>query len=88
MSLLSSLADSGLDVLGLADHVLCAVRVSLKPADHEHRFGHGKAEGLAALAQSADHRGLGRITFCGRRVARILIAPADIEQNAPTWASP
>ena len=51
VSLLSSLADSGLDVLASLI-TFFAVRVSLKPADLEHRFGHGKAEGLAALAQS------------------------------------
>ena len=51
VSLLSSLADSGLDVLASLI-TFFAVRVSLKPADKEHRFGHGKAEGLAALAQS------------------------------------
>ena len=51
VSLLSSLVDSTLDVLGSLI-TFFAVTVSLKPADHEHRFGHGKAEGLAALAQS------------------------------------
>lgn len=51
VSLLSSLADSGLDVLASLI-TFFAVRVALKPADKEHRFGHGKAEGLAALAQS------------------------------------
>lgn len=51
VSLLSSLADSVLDVLASLI-TFFAVRVSLKPADREHRFGHGKAEGLAALAQS------------------------------------
>ena len=51
VSLLSSLVDSTLDVLGSLI-TFVAVTVSLKPADKEHRFGHGKAEGLAALAQS------------------------------------
>lgn len=51
VSLLSSLVDSGLDVLASLI-TFFAVRVSLKPADREHRFGHGKAEGLAALGQS------------------------------------
>ena len=51
VSLLSSLVDSGLDVLASLI-TLFAIRVSLRPADREHRFGHGKAEGLAALAQS------------------------------------
>ena len=51
VSLLSSLVDSGLDVLASLI-TFFAIRVSLRPADREHRFGHGKAEGLAALAQS------------------------------------
>jgi ferrous-iron efflux pump FieF len=32
---------------------LFAVRYALRPADAEHRFGHGKAEALAGLAQAA-----------------------------------
>lgn len=51
VALLSSLVDSFLDVLASAITVI-AVRVALQPADAEHRFGHGKAEGLAALAQA------------------------------------
>lgn len=52
VAMLSTLADSLLD--GLASIVtLIAVRHSLQPADREHRFGHGKAEALAAMAQSA-----------------------------------
>jgi ferrous-iron efflux pump FieF len=31
--------------------VLLGVRVAAQPADHDHRFGHGKAEALAALVQ-------------------------------------
>lgn len=52
VSLLSSLLDSLLD--GAASLVnLVAVRQALVPADREHRFGHGKAEPLASLGQSA-----------------------------------
>jgi ferrous-iron efflux pump FieF len=52
VSLLSSLIDSLLD--GAASLVnLVAVRQALVPADREHRFGHGKAEPLASLGQSA-----------------------------------
>ena len=51
VSLLSSLADSILDILASA-LTFAAVRYSLSPADSEHRFGHGKSEGLAALVQS------------------------------------
>jgi len=50
VALLSSLVDSFLDVLASGITVI-AVRLALRPADAEHRFGHGKAEGLAALAQ-------------------------------------
>src|SRR5919202_4427576 len=32
---------------------LFAVRVAVRPADREHHYGHGKAEHLAALAESA-----------------------------------
>lgn len=52
VSLLGSLMDSGLDVFASTINMV-AVRHSLIPRDHEHRFGHGKAEALAGLAQSA-----------------------------------
>lgn len=52
VAMLSTLVDSMLD--GLASVVtLVAVRQSLTPPDREHRFGHGKAEALAAMAQAA-----------------------------------
>ena len=52
VSLLSSLVDSLLDV-GASVVNLIAVRHALQPADRDHRFGHGKAEALAGLAQAA-----------------------------------
>lgn len=51
VAMLSSLVDSLLDA-GASVVTLFAVRHSLRPADAEHRFGHGKAEPLAALAQA------------------------------------
>lgn len=51
VSLLGSLADSVLDVVA-SGLTFVAVRYSLAPADREHRFGHGKSEGLSALAQA------------------------------------
>ena len=50
VAMLGSLADTGLDLLASLV-TLFAVRVAAIPADHDHRFGHGKAEALAALAQ-------------------------------------
>jgi ferrous-iron efflux pump FieF len=52
MAILSSLIDSGLDTVASL-LTLVAVSHALIPADREHRFGHGKAEALAALGQSA-----------------------------------
>lgn len=52
VSLLSSLVDSLLDTAA-SIVMLLAVRQALVPADREHRFGHGKAEPLAALGQAA-----------------------------------
>lgn len=51
VTLLSSLLDSFLDSLGSIINFI-AIRHALEPADEEHRFGHGKAEPLAGIAQS------------------------------------
>ncbi|HEX8621036.1 MAG TPA: cation transporter, partial [Allosphingosinicella sp.] len=50
VAMLGSLADTGLDVLASLI-TLYGVRIAAEPADLDHRFGHGKAEALAALAQ-------------------------------------
>ncbi|MCH7929787.1 MAG: cation diffusion facilitator family transporter [Proteobacteria bacterium] len=52
VSILSSLLDSLMDVMASLVN-LVAVHHALQPADREHRFGHGKAEPLAGLAQAA-----------------------------------
>jgi len=51
ISVLASLVDSLMDAAASLVN-LVAVRYSLEPADAEHRFGHGKAESLAGLAQA------------------------------------
>ncbi len=48
---LAALVDSLVDI-GASLTNLLVVRYSLQPADDNHSFGHGKAESLAALAQS------------------------------------
>ena len=50
VAMLGSLADTSLDLLASLV-TLFGVRVAARPADHNHRFGHGKAEALAALVQ-------------------------------------
>ena len=51
LSLFAALIDSVLDAAASVIN-LFAVRHALSPPDAEHRFGHGKAEPLAALGQS------------------------------------
>lgn len=51
-TMLASLTDSLMDVSASIINLL-AIRYALAPADDEHRFGHGKAESLAGLIQSA-----------------------------------
>lgn len=51
-SILAALTDSLVDITASIIN-LFAIRVALQPADIEHRFGHGKAESLAGLAQAA-----------------------------------
>ncbi len=52
IALLATLIDSLLDAAASIINMI-AVRHALSPADHEHRFGHGKAEALAGLGQAA-----------------------------------
>ena len=52
VAMLASLADSALDLFSSTLN-LFAIRSSLTPADEDHRWGHGKAEPLAGLAQGA-----------------------------------
>jgi ferrous-iron efflux pump FieF len=73
-AMLGSLADSGLDLIASLV-VLMGVRIAAQPADWDHRFGHGKAEALAALVQVI------LITlsaiFIGFRAVRRLLAGAQ-----------
>ncbi|MDH2998479.1 divalent metal cation transporter FieF [Pasteurellaceae bacterium LFhippo2] len=52
MAILAAMTDSVVDLLASITNIL-VLRFALQPADDNHTFGHGKAESLAALAQSA-----------------------------------
>ncbi len=52
VTMLSSLVDSTLDLLGAAVTAF-GIASAVRPPDQDHRFGHGKAEPLATLAQAA-----------------------------------
>src|SRR5437773_2009670 len=79
VALLSSLVDSLLDVAASLV-TLVAVRHAMSPADREHRFGHGKAEPLAVLGQSAFITGSAMLLLA--EAVRRLISPMPVE-NAP-----
>lgn len=51
MSVMASLVDSLMDAAASLINLM-AVRYSLKSADQDHQFGHGKAESLAGLGQA------------------------------------
>lgn len=50
MAMLGSLADTALDLFASLV-TLAGVRIAARPADDDHRFGHGKAEALVAMFQ-------------------------------------
>ena len=52
VAMLSSLLDSTIDLLASLVTAF-GVASALRPPDHDHRYGHGKAEPLAALTQAA-----------------------------------
>ncbi|MBR6663830.1 MAG: cation diffusion facilitator family transporter [Alphaproteobacteria bacterium] len=58
LSILSSLADSLADLFASAA-TFWAIKISSQPADNKHRYGHGKAEALSALLQTAFIAGSG-----------------------------
>ena len=75
VAMLGSLADTGLDLLASLV-TLYGVKLAGEPADHDHRFGHGKAEALAALFQ------VGLITASAVGIGWRAIAA--LGENAPT----
>jgi ferrous-iron efflux pump FieF len=78
VALLSTLLDSVLDVAASLVN-LFAVRRALVPPDREHRFGHGKAEPLAALAQAAFI--CGSAVFLLFEAGQRLVTPRPVEQT-------
>lgn len=79
VAMLGSLADTGLDLIASLV-TLFAVRVAAEPADREHRFGHGKAEAIAALFQTM-LIGLSALAI-GWRAMRRIFEPATLAAPA------
>lgn len=76
ISLMASLIDSTMDLFASLV-TLIAVRIALQPPDEDHRFGHGKAEPLAALAQATFIAGSGAFLFL--EAIQRLIRPQPID---------
>jgi ferrous-iron efflux pump FieF len=80
VALLSSLVDSFVDAAASLVNFF-AVRQAIVPADREHRFGHGKAEPLAALGQSAFL--IGSAILLMFEAVRHLVSPVPVEDARP-----
>ena len=79
VAILSSLADSVMDALASSLNAV-AIRTALVPPDQEHRFGHGKAEPLAGLGQTAFI--LGASLFLVANAVEHLVSSAPIAHPA------
>ena len=77
VSVLASLVDSTMDA-GASLVNLFAVHWSLMPADREHRFGHGKAQALAALGQATFIAG--SAGFLALQAVERLMHPQPLEE--------
>jgi cation diffusion facilitator family transporter len=81
LGLLAEAAHSGTD-LAAALLTFFAVSVAVRPADHGHPWGHGKAQNLAALAEA----GFLILVSVGIAVAAVLRLAGVIEfEVEPTW---
>lgn len=82
LALLAEAAHSGLDLIS-AVTTLVAVRISARPADQSHHFGHGKFESLSALIEM-----LLLLVTCAwviyEAIQRLFFKPVEV--NASVWA--
>jgi ferrous-iron efflux pump FieF len=88
VAILSSMLDSVMDVC--ASLILfVTIRHAVRPADHSHRFGHGKAEPLGAAAQAAFIAGSALLLIvqsAGRFVTPVPVAETPIGIAAMVFA--
>jgi cation diffusion facilitator family transporter len=83
LGVLSEAAHSGLDLLA-AGVTLWAVRVSGRPADEDHTYGHGKVENLSALVETILL--LVTCVWIVFEASRRLFFAAEIHVDANLWA--
>jgi cation diffusion facilitator family transporter len=83
LGLVAEAAHSATDLVA-ALLTLFAVRVAVRPADRTHHYGHGKAEHLAALAESAV---LALVSaFIAFESIRRLLGPSSDIASVPWWS--
>jgi cation diffusion facilitator family transporter len=83
LGLIAEAAHSATDLIA-ALLTLFAVRLAVRPADREHHYGHGKAEHLAALAESAV---LALVSaFIGFESIRRLVGTGASHPDVPWWS--
>ena len=83
LAILSEAAHSLID-LGATVMTYYAVRVSGKPADAEHHYGHGKVESVSALAETALLFGLAGVVIWEAAKRLLSAEPPHVEATA--WA--
>jgi len=83
LAILSEAAHSLID-LGATVMTYYAVRVSGKPADAEHHYGHGKVESVSALAETALLFGLAGVVIW--EAAKRLLSAEPPHVEATPWA--
>ncbi|MBV6632900.1 MAG: cation diffusion facilitator family transporter [Alphaproteobacteria bacterium] len=84
IGVLVSLIDSFLDLLA-SSIILLSVMYAQRPADRSHRFGHGKAEPVAALAQSGFIAG--SAIFVAIETLNRVIEPQAVGPTTPAIAT-
>lgn len=85
VAMLGSLTDSVLD-LAASLVTMWAVHIAVRPADDNHRFGHGKAEALAGLFQ-AGLMGASAIFLIAESIGRFLNPVETVSELAVIYTS-
>lgn len=84
---LAILSEAGHSLIDLSATVLTyfAVRISGKPADAEHQYGHGKVESVTALAETALLFVLTGVVIW-EAAQRLIVEPHEVEATAAAFA--
>src|SRR5512146_1554161 len=82
LGILAEAAHSGLDLVA-ALVTFFAVRISGKPADEEHRYGHGKIENLSALFETVLLL-ITAVWIIYEAIQRLFFKPVEVEISI--WA--